>query len=157
MPTPRVGNCIFCDDIRSEVGNKVSLMGVYSADMLFSVPPPVAFRTLGIVAWIIFDVDDRPTHLTMRVLVPPARTEVLKIETNIEGELPLQYERDEYSKGQFRFTSTINGIQFTEEGFLEVMIDTERETVRTGRLRIRFNILDEAMSDHPTSWAIHAI
>jgi hypothetical protein len=67
----------------------------------------------------------------------------LKIETDIEGELPLHYERDEYSKGQFRFTSTINGIQFTEEGVLEVMIDTERETVRVGRLKIRFNISPE--------------
>jgi hypothetical protein len=150
MPTPRVANCIFCDDIRSEVGNKVSLMGVYSADMLFPVPPPVTFRTVGIVTWIIFDVNDRPTHLTVRVLVPPARTEVLKVETDVEGELPLQYERDEYSKGQFRFTNTINGIQFTEEGFLEVMIDTERETIRAGRLRIRFNTPAEGMTDHPT-------
>ena len=139
MPAPRIANCIFCEDIRAEVGNKISLMGVYGIDMQFPVPPPVAVRTIGIVAWIIFDVDDRPTHLTVRVLVPPARPEVLKIETDIEGELPLQYERDEYSKGQFRFVSSINGVQFTEEGFLEVMIDTERETVRAGRLRIRFN------------------
>src|SRR4051794_10954427 len=89
MPTPRVANCIFCDDIRHEVGNKVSLMGIYSADILFPGPPPVAFRTLGIVAWLIFDVDDRPTKFTIRVLVPPDRTEVLKIEADIEGELPL--------------------------------------------------------------------
>src|SRR5947209_13397450 len=107
MPTPRVANCIFCDDIRSEVGNKVSLMGLYSTDILFTIPPPVAVRTLGIVAWLIFDVDDRPTHLTIRVLVPPARTEVLRIETDIEGELPLHFEPDEYSKGQFRFISML--------------------------------------------------
>jgi hypothetical protein len=151
MPTPRVANCVFCDDIRTEVGNKVSLMGVYSTDMQFPVSPPIAIRTLGIVAWIIFDADDRPTHLTMRVLVPPARTEALKIEANIEGELPIHYERDEYSKGQLRFISMINGIQFTEEGFLEVMFDTERETIRAGRLRIRFNISPEEPAGHSTS------
>src|SRR5947208_9776772 len=139
MPNPRVANCIFCDDIRHEVGNKVSLMGVYSADVLFPMPPPVTFRTLGIVAWIIFDVDDRPTHFTLRVLIPPQRTEVVKMDADTEGEPLVHFERDEYSKGQFRVVSAINGITLTEEGFLEVMIDTERETVRAGRLRVRFN------------------
>lgn len=33
----RINNCILCDDIRSEVGNKKSLMGVYSKEIAFAV------------------------------------------------------------------------------------------------------------------------
>ena len=32
-----INNCILCDDIRSEVGNKKSLMGVYSKEIAFAV------------------------------------------------------------------------------------------------------------------------
>lgn len=33
----RINNFILCDDIRTEVGNKKSLMGVYSKEITFSV------------------------------------------------------------------------------------------------------------------------
>src|SRR4051794_1378332 len=136
MPTPRSANCILCDDVRHEVGNKISLMGIYTSDIIFSTPPPVTFRTLGLVTWLIFDIDDRPAHLTVRVLVPPERTEALRIEADVERELSPKYERDEYSRGTLRIVGMIDGLQFTEAGFLEVMIDTERETFRAGRIRI---------------------
>jgi Family of unknown function (DUF6941) len=145
MPAPRVGNCIFCDDIRHELGNKTSFMGVYTTDILFPAVAPVALRSLGIIAWLIFDVDDRPTKLALRVLIPPARTEILKIETDVDGKIPEYRDRDEYSKGSLRFTAMINGIEFAEEGFIEVMIDTERETLRVGRLRVRLNVPTEEM------------
>jgi hypothetical protein len=39
----------------------------------------------------------------------------------------------------------ISLMNISEEGFIEVMIDTERETFRAGRLRIRFNVSLEEM------------
>jgi len=35
----KIGNFILCDDIRYEVGSKLSLMGVYADSIEFSVPP----------------------------------------------------------------------------------------------------------------------
>ena len=37
---------IFCDDIREEVGNKISYMGVYSADLTVPVLPIVLNKLL---------------------------------------------------------------------------------------------------------------
>ena len=34
------GSVVFCDDIRQEVGNKLSLMGVYFGDLYFPTPFP---------------------------------------------------------------------------------------------------------------------
>lgn len=34
----KINNFILCDDIRTEIGNKKSLMGVYSKEILFSPP-----------------------------------------------------------------------------------------------------------------------
>lgn len=44
---------IYCDDVRMEVGNKKSLMGVYESDMLLGDVPPAALPKLCIVlrAW----------------------------------------------------------------------------------------------------------
>ena len=35
----KIGNFILCDDIRYEMGSKLSLMGVYADSIEFSVPP----------------------------------------------------------------------------------------------------------------------
>jgi hypothetical protein len=44
------GFTIFCDDIRSEVGGKVALIGVYPSDMIVHVPFPLVMPKLGL--WI---------------------------------------------------------------------------------------------------------
>jgi hypothetical protein len=144
MPNPRVANCIFCDDVRVEVGGKLSLMGVYNADILFAVAAPAAIPKFGIVVWLIHDIDDKPEKITIRILMPPERNEVVRIEGTL-GDQQLPYEPDEMSKGILRFVIPIMSITFSEEGFLEVMIDTGRETLRAGRLRIRFNAKPEEM------------
>ncbi len=42
-------DAIFCDDIRQEVGNKRSYMGVYTGDLVVSSPLPVIMSKLAIV------------------------------------------------------------------------------------------------------------
>jgi hypothetical protein len=76
--------------------------------------------------------------------MPPARTEVAKFEPDV-SQLAIPSESDDLSKGSLRFMTMISLINISEEGFIEVMIDTERETFRAGRLRIRFNVSLEEM------------
>lgn len=40
------GYTIFCDDIRQEVGSKLTFVGAYSADLNFTDPPPSALMKL---------------------------------------------------------------------------------------------------------------
>src|SRR5438067_737624 len=98
MPNPRAANCIFCDDIRSETGNKVSLMGIYDSDIIFTAPPPAVMPKFCIVAWVISDVNDRPSKLDIRILVPPGRTELVKLEADPQAAI-YPYDPDELSRG----------------------------------------------------------
>src|SRR4051794_26127144 len=80
----RVANCVFCDDVRQEVGNKLSLMGVYSTEILFPMAPPIIYPKFAVVVWIISEVSDVPKKFSIRILVPPEGTEIGRIEA--EGE-----------------------------------------------------------------------
>jgi hypothetical protein len=133
-----------------EVGNKFSLMGVFGSDIAFPIPPqPVTLPKFGIVTWLLFDIDDAPKAITLRVLGPPNRTEIVKLEAQGEPEFP--YPPDELSqKGSLRFMIPIFGLQLSEEGFIEVMIESDTEPFRAGRLRVRFNAKPEEVGLPPT-------
>jgi hypothetical protein len=140
MANSRAANCIFCDDIRQEIGNKISLMGVFATDILFPQPAPVVLPKFGVVVWILFDVGDEPKRLRVRVLLPPDRKEIAIAELAEGAEIAFPYPPDELSTGSIRVVIPLPPVQLSEEGFLEVMCETERETLRAGRLRIRFNV-----------------
>src|SRR5260221_12068288 len=54
----RRAECVFCEDIRHEVGNKLSYMGVYRELMLVE-SFPVTIPNLVVVAWVSTNVDDK--------------------------------------------------------------------------------------------------
>lgn len=54
--------CQFCDDIRFEVGNKVSLMGVYTGDLFVQELPTVLPKLCVAVAYVTHPLA-RPTDL----------------------------------------------------------------------------------------------
>ena len=59
---------IFCDDIRTEIGNKVSLMGIFNERIIINAPSnikwPLPMR-LGIYVRISFDEgEERPDEFT---------------------------------------------------------------------------------------------
>jgi hypothetical protein len=115
-------------------------MGVYASDILFTTPPPFTFPKFGFVVWIISDKEDVPRKFAMRILMPPNRTELAKIEA--EGEPIFTAEPDEFSKHiVYRMVLPIQNLTFLEEGYIEIMVDIEgEETFRAGRLRVRFNV-----------------
>ena len=145
MASRRVANAIFCDDIRVELGNKLSLMGVYASDILFPVAPPFTFPKFGVVAWIIMEKDDVPNKFVLRVLMPPDRTELARIE--LEGEPAFTTEPDEFSKHVIiKLAVPMANVTFLEDGYMEIMVDIENEeTFRAGRLRVRSNVKPEEM------------
>jgi hypothetical protein len=138
MNVPYIGLCLFCDDVRLEVGNKPSFMGVYAADLLFTAAPPIVLQKLAVIVWIISDRDNPPKRFTIRILMPPNRQEIARM----DAEGPTFAEQpDELSKCAFvRALIQLMNVVFTEEGHIEVMVDVEGyEPFRAGRLRIGFN------------------
>jgi hypothetical protein len=145
MAGPRAATCVFCDDIRAEVGNKVSLMGIFGIDLLSHASGSIVLPKFAVAVWLIYDIDDAPSHITIRVLVPPNKSEIVKLEAQGSGLREFPYPPDEFSKGTLRIFVPITNLILSEEGFIEVMVDTERETLRAGRLRVRFNVPSEEM------------
>jgi len=136
MPTPTTAFCIFCDDIRQEVGNKLSILGIYEGDIVFSVPPPAALPKFGIIVWLQTDIDNPPEKFSIRGLVPPNQkvafsATVRKVEFN-------KNPADDAKRLNLKTIIPIINMEFTEEGPLEVFVDTEEGTFRAGRLFIRF-------------------
>jgi hypothetical protein len=137
MPFPRSGHCVFCDDLRLEMGNKISLMGVYSGDLIFAASPPVTLPKLVIVAWFITDINDLPEKVTFSARLLAGTERAL-----FDQELPVSPEHIMNRDGAFKVTlQFIGGVGPTvieAPGFIEVFAETEREKNRIGRVRIVF-------------------
>ena len=60
-------HAIWCDDIRQEVGNKPSFMGVYVGGMTVGSTPVVLPR-LAVYAWIISPLDEPLTKISLKII-----------------------------------------------------------------------------------------
>ena len=72
MPNPRVSYCIFCDDIRQEVGGKTSLIGIYHGDMIFPfakpIDNPILYPKFAAFISVISDPNDNPDFIKLKVI-----------------------------------------------------------------------------------------
>ena len=132
-----VAFCIFCDDVRQEVGNKNSLMGIYNGLIVFAHEQqfPVAMPKFAISIYVICDADKKPDSIAVRVLLPPNRTEVFS--TTIQARDDLIYKGDDDAK-KLILNAVIPffGLTFPSPGYLEVMVKTDKREQRAGRLHI---------------------
>jgi hypothetical protein len=142
MSNPRSAFCLFCDDIRMEVGNKPSFMGIYGADMVFSPDLPkdmqIAVPKLAIVTWLFCDVDDKPQRMVLHFYGPPGRTEIVKFDIPPEQIIQPTNAFPDATRVILQVQLQIAGLPLHSEGTLEVTVETEREDdLRAGRLHVR--------------------
>ncbi|MDP1837844.1 MAG: hypothetical protein Q8N31_13540 [Reyranella sp.] len=135
MSDPRAAFSIFCDDIRLEAGNKLSFMGVYGSEIIFSAPSPVTWPKLCIVTWLICDVDDLPKKVNAKVYAPNSEVELAstEMETNFTGML-----NDGAVRGWVRLVLQPTDILLTEEGYFRVQVEADGVSIKAGRLKVRF-------------------
>jgi hypothetical protein len=60
---------ILCDDIRQELGNKISLMGLYSGMITINVKPPAALSKLHIVV-MLEDIKEDCDSSIVKIALP---------------------------------------------------------------------------------------
>ena len=134
MTHNRVGHALFCDDIRFEVGNKLSFMGVYTTDIGVNSTFPCVLAKLGLQATLITDVDDRLDIVTLRVVLPDG-SEVVKEEIKIVE--PRLFDKSEsITKRKMSVIRILSPLTLPCSGFLEAWFDTDTESMRAGRLWI---------------------
>jgi hypothetical protein len=66
MMSPRHLEVTYCDDVRMEQGNKLSLMGIYSGDL--HVSGPTVLPKLCIIVKAVTDIQEPFESLVVRVL-----------------------------------------------------------------------------------------
>ena len=126
---------IYCDDIREEVGHKMSYMGVYSGEL--SVPSaPVLLAKLCIAVKVVTDIADPFTELEVRIVKGDDDLELLTT-----GKIPGPSDVSGFDNGSTRMVAQmafmLAPFQIEEETTIRVVARTEREELRGIALRIR--------------------
>ena len=134
---PRHLEVIYCDDIRQEVGNKVSYMGVYSGEL--NVPTaPVLLPKLCIAVKACTETVDPFEALEVRIVKVKGDDETELLST---GPIPRPIEVPELDNGSTRLIAQmafmLAPFQIDEETLIRVKAITEREELRGMGLRIR--------------------
>lgn len=129
---------IYCDDIREEVGNKFSYMGVYSGEL--TVPnAPLLLPRLCVVAKVITDIASPFESLEVRIVMVKGDDETEILSTGpipFPADLPRQ--NDDSTRLMAQMTFMLSPFQINEETTLRVKAITEREELSgTTALRIR--------------------
>lgn len=133
---PRHLEVIYCDDIREEVGNKFSFMGIYSSEL--TVPKALLLTKLCIAVKAVTDIGDPFEALDVRVVKVKGNDETELLST---GPVSLPTRRPGPDTGLTRMVAQMTFIlapfQIDEEIMLRVKAITEREELRGMTLRIR--------------------
>lgn len=81
MADSRFVDCIYCDDIRNEVGNKLTLVGCYGPDLIVE-KIPATLPKLCVLAKVFTPVDQPFERLTLRVFVGETMVAELQVPTS---------------------------------------------------------------------------
>lgn len=134
--TDRILTAIFCDDIRHELGNKMSFMGCYQSE-LFVPSTPVALAKLCVYASVLTPIARPFKSLTLRVVLDD-QTELARLDLPPEGSPDSGQVPDETATRQ-----SINAVMMFSPFFVErptclrVMADTEEGEIVGPRLLIK--------------------
>jgi hypothetical protein len=146
------GFSLFCDDIRAEVGGKISVMGIYQADMIFTQDPPIVlpkfailvkyYETPGVftddVVLKVFFPGDEKDAPTLAIPIPRQSMQI--------GEP--QYEMEEGQEHVFSLAAPVvmAPFQVTKYGFLKVRAACGDAVTNLGSLMLRKIRPDEKIS-----------
>jgi hypothetical protein len=131
----RFVHVVFCDDIRHEVGNKVSFMGCYQREMLVPVTPLILAR-LCIFVTVSTPVARPFKALTLRVHLGANEVAVIEMPSEDVNQslAPVQV-------GDTRIMAnlglTLAPLVLTEPGEIRVLVTTEEGDIQGPQLHIK--------------------
>jgi hypothetical protein len=126
---------IFCDDIRQEVGNKFSFMGIYTSEL--TVPGPVLLPKLCISVKVVTDKDDPFESLEVRIVKGDNEIELLTTGTIPPMPTDTVVQDKNSTRIVVLLTFVLAPFQIDEETIIRVKANTAREELRSTPLRIR--------------------
>lgn len=131
----RFVHVVFCDDIRHEVGNKVSFMGCYQREMLVPVTPLILAR-LCIFVTVSTPVERPFKSLALHVHQGTNEVAVIEMPSDdlIHSTAPMQ---DGDTRIVANLGLTLAPLVLTEPGDIRVLVTTEEGDIQGPRLRVK--------------------
>lgn len=124
---------VFCDDIRTEMGNKTSLMGVYPVEMMVE-RLPVTLPKFCVWVNLVVPVEDAPEQISVRLM----QEERIILDTGKLGMSEAMQEVRPVS-GVFAasFSFALSPFQIDGPTWLQVVAECNGETLTSRKLSIR--------------------
>jgi hypothetical protein len=141
-PTFR-GWAVFCDDIRAEIGGKISFIGVYERDCFVHGDFPFTFPKFGIAVRYMEKRGVTTDSATMRIFLSATDREDTVI---VEARLPVEEARSspvdpsiDAAESYLAFSSNIILAPFVipHAGILKVRVFCDEEIIKIGALRVQ--------------------
>jgi hypothetical protein len=130
----------FCDDVRHEQGDKLSLMGLYPNSLVVPGAAPGVIQKLCVIVEAHTPIDDPFSRLTLQIRKDDKIIQEITLPDSALADL------NKPADASFDFKMSMVGSIFVLQGMpvekscvLSVVALTEREELLGGRLHIRFN------------------
>lgn len=150
MLEPRI-ETVFCDDIREEVGNKRSLMGIYHSEMFVHDFPTVLPR---LCFYVTFTTDIESTDGKVEFKVVKGKDEEELISTNIDIPIDKMNENNlgvPYTQRNLILAFGLSPFSVDAETVIRVIAQTEQVKLMGPCLRIRKAISATSSEMSPSS------
>jgi hypothetical protein len=138
------GTTIFCDDIRDELGGKLSLIGVYGPDLIIDAPFPALLPKLGILVNARIPIDRTISGLRLIIYAPGDADNVPSVDTELPWHPPNTAQElgdppfpDAVVSHNFAGRLLLSPFVIKEEGYVRVRLICGDETIRVGALQIK--------------------
>ena len=151
MKCPRYVHVVYCDDVRQEVGGKITLVGCYGADLIVESPQgePTLLPKLFAVVTAVTDIEDPFERVRFRAFLGDdvlADMESAPIPPRDPSKSNPNAKRISVS-AVMAFVPFAAGDQPTK---LRIEVETERETLSGPALRILFRHTTSAGTNPPS-------
>ncbi len=131
------GTTVFCDDIRYEIGGKISLIGVYGQQIFLHGAFPFTLAKLGISITYV----QRQTKVVMPAAVliflpgDPDDTPSIRGEISME-EVPVESTQDDSKVAIMGLNFLLPSLVIKEPGSIRVRIERDGSLVKVGALSV---------------------
>jgi len=142
MPLKPDGYTIFCDDIRQEIGNKCSLMGIYGPDMFVDNPFPLMMAKMGFHITFRDDPHAQLSPITLCIYLPvyeqdnpTYRSDIYRSQAALP---PLPGTLGPTARRMATINVLLSPLNLKEPGKIKVRMLVDGEKIKLGTLRVAY-------------------
>jgi len=127
--------CLFCEDIRQEIGGQTSLIGIFPPDT-FAPQVPIVIPKLGLYMVIRFPFDQVPISVRMRLMAPWSQEPLWDVPMEGIKESAEIAQSHGYSAFGVSSFHMLSPFPVLETGIIRVLATIDGEDISAGAINI---------------------